>query len=101
MPKPSEPSELMTSSEVAALFRVGRETVTKWVRTGVLDAVSTPGGRYRFRTSDVRELLARRDEFGMIPDAQPPNSQAPGAVPGTAAGAPPHGGRGPAPTENS
>ncbi len=98
MPKPSEPSELMTSSEVAALFRVGRETVTKWVRTGVLDAVSTPGGRYRFRTSDVRELLARRDEFGMIPDAQPPRSH-PGAVPGAAAGSPPHTGRGPAPAD--
>ena len=90
MPEPTETPEFMTSREVADLFRVGREAVTQWVRTGVLDAITTPGGRYRFRTSDVRALLASRDEFGNVPqEVQSPAPQlpsSPGTASGTAAG---------------
>ena len=90
MPEPIETNELMTSTEVARLFRVGRPTVIGWVDRGVLDAVTTPGGRYRFRTSDVRALLASRDEFGNVPqEVQSPAPQlpsSPGTASGTAAG---------------
>lgn len=49
---------LLTPAEVAALFRVVPETVTRWAKAGKLDAIRTLGGHRRFRESQVRELLA-------------------------------------------
>jgi len=49
---------LLTSQEVAALFRVDPKTVTRWARTGELTAVRTPGGRHlRFPESAVHAAL--------------------------------------------
>jgi excisionase family DNA binding protein len=53
-----EPEELMTPSQVAAMFRVNSKTVARWARTGRISCVKTPGGHRRFRASDVRDLLA-------------------------------------------
>jgi len=51
----SEP--LLTRAEVAALFGVDAQTVTRWARNGRLTAVRTPGGHRRFSEREVRDLL--------------------------------------------
>ena len=48
---------LMTTAEVAATFRVDPQTVTRWTRQGRLTCIRTPGGRRRYRESEVRRLL--------------------------------------------
>lgn len=53
-----EPEELLTPSEVAAMFRVNPKTVTRWHRTGKISAIRTLGGHRRFRASEIRRLLA-------------------------------------------
>ena len=50
--------ELLTPSEVAAMFRVNPKTVTRWHRTGKVSAIRTLGGHRRFRASEIRRLLA-------------------------------------------
>lgn len=49
--------ELLTPSEVAALFRVNPKTVTRWARSGKLNAIRTLGGHRRFRASEVHQQL--------------------------------------------
>uniref|UniRef100_UPI003F490CB5 helix-turn-helix domain-containing protein n=1 Tax=Sphaerisporangium sp. CA-236357 TaxID=3240030 RepID=UPI003F490CB5 len=50
---------LLTSAEVADVFRVDPKTIGRWVRIGRLKAIRTPGGRLRrFRSSDIRDALA-------------------------------------------
>lgn len=49
---------LLTSGEVAELFRVDPKTVTRWAAAGRIDSVRTPGGHRRYRESEVRALLA-------------------------------------------
>lgn len=49
---------LLTCAEVAELFRVGPKTVTRWVQTGRLSTVRTPGGHHRFREAEVLALLS-------------------------------------------
>ena len=56
-PKPTPPPavrEFLSTGEVARLFGVSPSAVTRWARTGVLKAVRTPGGHYRFRASTLR-----------------------------------------------
>jgi len=48
---------LLTPAEVAQLFRVQPQTVTRWATTGRLRFLRTPGGHRRFRESDVRAFL--------------------------------------------
>lgn len=48
---------LLTSIEVAALFRVDPKTVARWVLAGRLSAIKTPGGKLRFRRSAIEPLL--------------------------------------------
>ena len=47
-------STIFSRGEVARLFGVSVSTVTRWARTGLLPAVRTPGGHYRFRADDMR-----------------------------------------------
>jgi excisionase family DNA binding protein len=54
-----EPDELLTPSEVAAMFRVNPKTVTRWHRTGKVSAIRTLGGHRRFKASEIRRLLAQ------------------------------------------
>jgi len=49
---------LMTTAEVAATFRVDPRSVTRWAKQGHLTSIRTPGGRRRYRESEVRRLLA-------------------------------------------
>jgi excisionase family DNA binding protein len=57
-----DPDELLTPSEVAAMFRVNPKTVTRWARAGKISAIRTLGGHRRFRASEIRQLLAQVDE---------------------------------------
>jgi excisionase family DNA binding protein len=56
--QPSEPEELLTPSEVAAMFRVNPKTVTRWARSGKISAIRTLGGHRRFRKSEITRILA-------------------------------------------
>jgi len=56
-PRIDEAENLLTPSEVAALFRVEPKTVTRWAKAGKIGSIRTLGGHRRFRESEVRELL--------------------------------------------
>lgn len=51
--------DLLTSDEVADVFRVERTTVHRWVRARRLPNARTPGGKLRFRRRDIVDLLRR------------------------------------------
>jgi excisionase family DNA binding protein len=59
---PNEPEQLLTPSEVAAMFRVNPKTVTRWARAGKISAIRTLGGHRRFRASEIRKFLEQVDE---------------------------------------
>lgn len=68
----SNPEELLTPSEVAALFRVDPKTVTRWAKAGKLSCVKTLGGHRRYLASEVNALLE-----GSVPQQRiPGNGQA-------------------------
>lgn len=52
--------DLLTPSEVAAIFRVDPKTVTRWAaaRPPRIKSTRTPGGHRRFAWREVRRLLA-------------------------------------------
>ena len=54
---PSSQENLLTPSEVAALFRVDPKTVTRWAKAGKLTSIRTLGGHRRYKESEVRALL--------------------------------------------
>ena len=59
MPDEHTPERLLTPGEVATLFRVNPKTVTRWARSGQLNAIRTLGGHRRFRASEVAQYLER------------------------------------------
>ena len=59
---PPEPEELLTPSEVAAMFRVNPKTVTRWARSGKISAIRTLGGHRRFRAAEIRKFLEQVEE---------------------------------------
>ncbi len=54
--------ELLTPSEVAAMFRVNPKTVTRWARAGKISAIRTLGGHRRFRAAEIRKFLEQVEE---------------------------------------
>ena len=72
-PSMSNPEELLTPSEVAALFRVDPKTVTRWAKAGKLSCVKTLGGHRRYLASEVNALLDRvpAQRSPMQPAVQP------------------------------
>ena len=46
-------SRFLTRRDVARLFGVSASTITRWARTGLIAAVRTPGGHYRYRFEEV------------------------------------------------
>ncbi len=48
--------DFLSRGEVARLFGVSVSTVTRWARTGLLKAIRTPGGHYRFRADEMRRV---------------------------------------------
>jgi predicted site-specific integrase-resolvase len=55
------PLELLTTAEVARLFRVARSTVTSWAYRGLLPYTTTPTGHLRFYRVSIERRLAERD----------------------------------------
>jgi excisionase family DNA binding protein len=55
----SETEAFLTRAEVSRLFGVSPSTVTRWARVGLLRAVRTPGGHYRFPESETRKAAQR------------------------------------------
>jgi len=53
---PIDHEELLTPSEVAAMFRVNPKTVTRWARSGKISAIRTLGGHRRCRASEIRKF---------------------------------------------
>jgi excisionase family DNA binding protein len=53
----TEEDRMLTSGEVAEMFRVDPKTVTRWAAAGHVSFIRTPGGHRRFRESEIRALL--------------------------------------------
>ena len=61
-PNSENHEELLTPSEVAAMFRVNPKTVTRWARSGKISTIRTLGGHRRFRKSEITRILAEGGE---------------------------------------
>jgi excisionase family DNA binding protein len=48
--------EMLTPGELARMLHVSPKSVSRWARTGRLDAVITPGGHRRFPLAAVLAL---------------------------------------------
>jgi excisionase family DNA binding protein len=57
-PDASSP-EFMSRAQVARLFGVSVSSVTRWARAGLIRAIRTPGGHYRFPAEETRRAAAR------------------------------------------
>lgn len=61
----SAPTGLLETAEAAHFLGVHPKTLVRWVRKGTVQAMKTPGGRYRYRQSDldafVSESMAQPD----------------------------------------
>jgi len=53
----SQHKNYFTRVEVAELFEVAPNTVSRWVRTGKLPSVRTPGGRRRYPVEPILRLV--------------------------------------------
>jgi excisionase family DNA binding protein len=49
----------LSRGEVSRLFGVSTSTVTRWARLGLLRALRTPGGHYRFPAEATLKAAAR------------------------------------------
>lgn len=72
MTSPQEAQEeMLTSEEVAEMFRVKPRTVQRWARTGRITRRRTPGGHYRFALSEAKALLAADVEALLADENEP------------------------------
>ena len=60
-----------TRAEVAELFEVSANTVSRWVRDGKIPSVVTPGGRHRYPVKEIIHMV-RELQHG---DPLPPDKQ--------------------------
>ncbi|MBX6385915.1 MAG: helix-turn-helix domain-containing protein [Microbispora sp.] len=51
------PEPLLTSGEVAAIFRVDPKTVARWAKAGRIGSIRTAGGHRRYRKAEIDALL--------------------------------------------
>jgi excisionase family DNA binding protein len=52
-----EHNDLLTPTEVAAIFRVNPKTVTRWAQSGKISAIRTLGGHRRFNAAEIMRHL--------------------------------------------
>ena len=64
-PPGAEP-RLLTTGEVAALYRVDGKTVCRWAREGKLSHYVTPGGHRRFFADEIFALIAERSTLRQV-----------------------------------
>ena len=62
MSETPETTQLLTPSEVAEIFRVSPNTVTRWANAGKLAVIFTPGGTRRYSEAQVLTLRAGVDD---------------------------------------
>jgi excisionase family DNA binding protein len=55
---PDDDPNILKPEEVATLLRVDPKTVVRWACGGRISAICLPGGHYRFRTDQIRAMLA-------------------------------------------
>ncbi len=58
------PKEWMTSGEVARALNMTDAAIRRWAREGLVEAIKTPGGQYRFRREALARLLQVRHPNG-------------------------------------
>ena len=51
--------KLLTSAEVAKIFRVNQKTVVRWANEGRIPCIRTLGGHRRFYKYDIQERIER------------------------------------------
>ena len=51
------PTKYMSIPEAAKMCGVGRTTMWKWVKSGELKAMVTPGGHHRILKSDIEHFI--------------------------------------------
>ncbi|MBI5378785.1 MAG: helix-turn-helix domain-containing protein [Nitrospirae bacterium] len=51
-----------TRTEVARLFEVSPNTISRWVRQGKLPSIQTPGGRRRYPQEPILRLMRQLRE---------------------------------------
>jgi len=57
---------LLSTGDVALIFRVTRRAVTGWAHAGKLAYLTTPGGHRRYRAGDVRTLLETAESRAIV-----------------------------------
>ena len=50
----------LTTGEVASLCSVTRDAVLKWIKSGKISAIQTPGGHYRIHRQDIPSDLVKK-----------------------------------------
>ena len=55
--RPLDYPELLTRAEVATMFGVCAETVTRWARAGKVSCIWTIGGHRRYDKAEIQALL--------------------------------------------
>ena len=65
-----QPKEWMTSGEVARAFDMTDAAIRRWAREGLVEAIKTPGGQYRFRRESLARLLQVKHPNGSQPPAE-------------------------------
>ena len=63
---------LMTTAEVAELFRVSPKTVARWAKDHRISCLRTLGGHRRYRAEEIRRLLEQFEEDGDTVGARKP-----------------------------
>ncbi len=58
---PSPQKSWVTSGEVARALNMTDAAIRRWAREGLLEAIKTPGGQYRFRREAVSNLMKARN----------------------------------------
>jgi excisionase family DNA binding protein len=63
-PPGDKPKDWMTSGEIARALNMTDAAIRRWAREGLVEAIKTPGGQYRFRREAVVRLMQVRHPNG-------------------------------------
>jgi excisionase family DNA binding protein len=55
-------TDILTPREAAEMLGVTTNTLARWVRSGGLSSLTTPGGHRRYQRADVRALLDEKEK---------------------------------------
>jgi excisionase family DNA binding protein len=71
------PEAFLSRKEVALRFGVSLSTVTRWARTGLIRAVRTPGGHYRYPATALIRALPTSGVDAASPEQGGPHERHP------------------------